>query len=733
MRPSPVFDYDFEQFFPQQDEDLSFYTEYTKKFGSDNDYLLSAFAADSGFWSEEQVLERFFQLSDELQELQGVDSVISVFSIQVPRIGVFGISTRPLISRDLEKGVNLQGDLEAYQGTLISEKGDSFLMLIRNKPSLSKEAGDQLYAQILAVFERFEVEPIAVAGKIQTQGDFVSLMQQEFGLFLTLSIALIILLLVLIFRKFWIVICSVTVILMGMLFAFGVMVLMGQKLALMSVMQPTIFLIVGLSACIHLFTHLIHFLTLENEFQLAIKNTFKELIIPIWLTFLTTALGFLSLYFTTVPALKNFGLSTGIGVLLMFFAIYLFLPGLLSLLGAKRKIPTSSGKFFASLRPVVSLVLQKRKAILLVFFLITAGSLFLGSQLKINGFLLDNLPSDHPIQADFQFFDQNYRGSNPLEIYLSVKDSSQSLLDYELLAQVEKVETYLEKQLGPLTILSPNSLVKTLNQAQNQGDEKAYAFPSQGQYERLKRILSRLPESDKKQVLGRDNKEGRISARTADLGSYRMGKIRKEFEHFVRQEIDEELLEVRWTGTSFLIDKGHESVTQQMARGLGLAFLLVGAIAGYLFRSWRISVILLLPNVVPLIWMLGLMYFLGVEFKLTTAILFTVAFGIAVDDSIHFMSRLKMELAKGKTLIYAIKRTLLETGKAIIWTSLVLILGFSMLIFSQFGVTFYTGLLISSALFFALLADLILLPVLLLPMKTLIQQKQKKRSEARQN
>lgn len=725
LRPVLVFDYDFEQFFAQEDEDLTFYNEYKKKFGSDNDYLLTAFESNSQFWKDEAMLERYFQISEELQKLAGVDSVFSVFSIQIPRISAFGISFRPLISRNSEEGIKVHGELEEYRGKLISESGDSFLLLIRNQPELSKEAGDRLYGEILDVFKEFEVQPIAVAGKIQTQGDFVALMQQEFGMFLGLSIGLIIGLLFLIFRKFWIVLSSVTVIVLGILFAFSVILLMGQKLALMSVMQPTIFLIVGLSACIHLLTHLINFLKKNIEFHEAIRKTFEELITPVWLTFLTTSLGFLSLYFTTVPALKNFGLSTGIGVLLMFFAIFLFLPGFLSFLGGKLEIRNDTRKYHLPLRSMFSLVLNNRKTILTAFFLISIGSLILGSKLKINGFLLDNLPSDHPIQESFYFFDQSFRGSNPLEVYLSVKDSSQSLLDFEVLKEINAVENQLEKLLGPLTILSPNSLVKTLNQAQNQGDDQAYTFPSRGQYARLERILSRLPEKDKKQVLQNKEREGRISARTADLGSDRMGKIRTEFEDFVQKEINSELLEVRWTGTSFLIDEGHESVTWQMARGLGLAFLLVGGIAGYLFRSWRISLILLLPNVVPLIWMLGLMYFLGVEFKLTTAILFTVAFGIAVDDSIHFMSRLKMELAKGKSLIYAIKRTFLETGKAIILTSLVLILGFSMLIFSQFGVTFFTGLLISSALLFALLADLILLPVLLFPMKEIINSKQK--------
>ena len=202
-----------------------------------------------------------------------------------------------------------------------------------------------------------------------------------------------------------------------------------------------------------------------------------------------------------------------------------------------------------------------------------------------------------------------------------------------------------------------------------------------------------------------------------------MTALREELNEFVIQEVNPALLHVRWTGTAYLIDKGHKSVTLQMAKGLGVAFLLVGIIVGFLFRSWRISFLLLIPNFIPLIWMLGLMYLLGIEFKLTTAILFTVAFGIAVDDSIHFMSRLKQELMLGKNLIYGLKRTYLETGKAIVLTTIVLTAGFGLLIFSQFGVTHFTGLLISASMIFALLADLMLLPLLLLPLKKMWEKK----------
>ncbi|WP_373399220.1 efflux RND transporter permease subunit [Algoriphagus halophilus] len=344
----------------------------------------------------------------------------------------------------------------------------------------------------------------------------------------------------------------------------------------------------------------------------------------------------------------------------------------------------------------------------------------------MNGYLLDNLPENHPIKQDVHYFDEQYGGSNPLEIYLKAGPEASSLMDYQVLEALEKMESKLTELTGTDQFLSPLTLVKTINQAQNQGSAKAFVFPSPGQFQRMGRYLERAGEEINFKLLVNDHQEGRISGRSPDFGSYKMAQIRAAFEEFVSQEIDPQLLTIQWTGTAYLIDHGHQSVTIQMAKGLGVAFLVVGLIAGILFRSWRISLILLIPNVIPLIWMLGMMILLGIEFKLTTAILFTVAFGIAVDDSIHFMTRLRFELGKGKSLIYAMKRTVMETGRAIVLTTLILVMGFGLLIASDFGVTHFTGLLIAASLIVALLSDLLLLPVLLLPMKKVWEKKARK-------
>ncbi len=728
--PIPSFNYDFEQFFPQDDQDLGFYQQYEQDFESDNDYLLIALQNDQGDLLEKEFLEKSISVKNEISALNGIDTLISILDLKLPVIGLFGISYSKVLNWEApDKLKSSKSKLDQFKGSLISADGESLLFLIKNDPNLSKEQGDTLYRSIQKVFSENEIKPKAIAGKIQTQGDFVTLMQAEFGLFLGASLVLILIALILIFRSWWGVLVPILVLSLGILWAFSLILYSGKSLDIMAVMQPTIFLIVGLSALVHYFTHLNKQLKSGIAKEIAISKTFRELTFAVGLTIFTTAVGFLSLFFTSIPALKAFGLWTGVGIIVIFLALIVLTPGLLYLFPLSENSKKTTQKQEA-LHGLFYLILRKRKLVLVSFFAITVLSVILGFQLKVNGYLLDNLPLDHPIQEDFTYFDQQFGGSNPLEIYLEVGDSAESLLDFEVLQEIEKLEVKLSETFGELQIVSPLSLVKSLNQAQNQGSSAAFIFPSQGQYLRMKRYFDQILRINGPKIISRDQKSGRISSRVADLGSLEMGKRRSGILAFAEENVKGDLLKVRWTGTAYLIDRGHESVTRQMFQGLLVAFGVVGVVAGFLFRSWRLSFILLIPNIVPLVWMLGLMYLLGIEFKLITAILFTIAFGIAVDDSIHFMAKLKTEFDSGKNLLYAIKRTFLEAGRAISLTTVILVAGFALLALSQFGVTHFTGLLISFTLVFALLADLLLLPILLLPLKKVWDKKSSERIKA---
>jgi predicted RND superfamily exporter protein len=402
--------------------------------------------------------------------------------------------------------------------------------------------------------------------------------------------------------------------------------------------------------------------------------------------------------------------------MLMFGAVILLTPGLFYLFPGfvlKDKTPKSDW-WDRFLRLVLQVIFASQKQVLYVFLFVTIISLLCANQLKINGYILDGLPENSELLAEFGFFDREFGGSKPLEIHLERGASAKTIFDREVLEQIEKVEQFSVQTFGASNLVSPVFVAKFLNKAQNGGNEKAFRMPSRGHLERMQPLLAKWQDISPVRLFTEDQVQGRISGRTPDFGSYRSGKDKAKFDQFVSEEINPDLLRVRLTGTSHLIDVSHQNVTIQLAKGIGIAFIVVAIAVGFLFRSWLLPFLVLIPNILPLFWVAGFMWVIGAELSLSTAIIFTVAFGIAVDDTIHFMSKLKSEHENGKPWLYAIKRTYLETGKAIILTSAVLVSGFGILVFSQFGVTFYVGLLISLALFFALVCDMVLLPVLMI-------------------
>ena len=726
------FNYDFENFFQQDDPDLDFYQRYRATFQNDNDYLLLALENEQGIF-DSTFLAEALAFSQELKQMEGVDEVISILDQKEPVISPFGINYRPLL--DWTSGETLSTSAEnikqdrQWKGNLFDEKSNTLLLLVENKQMIAKEQGDALYENIEQKLKTYEFDGFKAAGKIKAQGAFVTLLQEEFSFFMTFAMCGVLILLWVMYRSWWGVVLPFVIIITGIFWSLAFLLLTGGELDVMSVMQPPILMVIGLSGMVHVVNHYQSALTSKLPKEIAIFNAFKTLGLPVFLTALTTALGFVSLYFTNVPSLMWFGVYTGFGVMFMFLALFSILPFALFQLPP---LPSSNRKLWAKrwnglLKYFYINVINRRKLVFIVFVLITLVAGYFMSRVKTNGYLLDSLPEDHALLEDFRFFDQNYGGSKPLEIYLQTADKDGSLLDYQVLQEIEKLEEFVVENYNSAFIMSPLTAVKAVNKAQNRGNDKAFTLPSALAYDRMQPLIERIGTTQNLKVWTEDRTEGRLSSRTADNGSLIGKRQKEELEAFVAKNIDEKVLQVRLTGTSFLIDKTHELVTYKVFTGLGFAFLLVGIIIGFLFRSWRVSFLVLLPNIVPLVWVGCVMYWFGIEFKLSTSIVFAIAFGIAVDDSIHFMTNLRMQMMKGQDLPTALINTFLTTGKAIVLTTIILVSGFAMLTFSDLEIPWFTGILVSLSLIFAVLADLFWLPVLLIPFKQVVEQKVNRR------
>jgi predicted RND superfamily exporter protein len=255
-----------------------------------------------------------------------------------------------------------------------------------------------------------------------------------------------------------------------------------------------------------------------------------------------------------------------------------------------------------------------------------------------------------------------------------------------------------------------------VRKALNGGLLSEYRLPdSEAELARLTRKVKLFRKKPEFRALALpDGTEGRLTGRMPDVGSIRADALNADLRRFLRAEVDSTVLQTRLTGSANLIDKNNENLTLNMITGMSIDIVMVTLIVLVLFRSLRMTAVVLIPNLVPILVVAGVMGAAGVNMKVSTSIIFTIAFGIAVDDTIHFISKLKLTLANETSLFQAVRKTYLMAGKAVIVTSLILVGGFSTLIFSSFDGTFYVGLLISLTLLFGVVAELTLLPILIL-------------------
>jgi hypothetical protein len=255
---------------------------------------------------------------------------------------------------------------------------------------------------------------------------------------------------------------------------------------------------------------------------------------------------------------------------------------------------------------------------------------------------------------------------------------------------------------------------KTIHKSINGEVQSHLQFPSKENYIDIKSILiSNKKNKEIKKVISSDGKHARISAKIKDVGSIIIKKHNEKLFAFIKANIDKNKIDVKITGAAHLIDRNNEYMVSNMTQGFLFSILVIAFLTYFLHRSWKMVLVFILPNMIPLLIIAGIMGFAGIELKAATSLVFSIAFGIATDDTIHFISRLKIELAYGKSLVYAFKRTYFETGKPIVLTTFILIGGFVSLMISDFQSTFYFGFLICITIVIAVIADLFLLPVLL--------------------
>lgn len=713
------FDYDFEKFYPPDDEDTQFFHSFRDKFDSDNDFLLLAVENDAGVF-EKDFLKKVDQFTHDIEHISTVQYVLSITNQQELFLPGGFVDTLAYINFD--KYDRVKDSTRIYKNeelinTFVAEKGNALGIFIRHDNFLSKKKSDALIVDIQTLKEKYKFDGLRITGRTIGQKYYIDVMSSEMMLFFLLSAVLVVIFLFIGFKSIWGILVPQFVILLGMLWLVGGMGLAGEPVNIILTVLPSIMFVVSMSDAIHFVSRYLDALrTNVTPFQ-AIIITINEVGVATFLTSLTTAIGFFTLYFVRVQPIQVFGVVMGIGVLLAFALTFLMLPSLFYFFPGPANIVKRNKDHFwkARLYRYFMWVHRKPKLIIWIASILLVVSVIGAFQMRANNFLMDDLNPKVQLKKDFVYMDENFGGVRPFSMVVQLKDTTSNFWSLENLNELDKVQSYLEDSMELHVRTSLLTAIKVMNRGRNAGKKEYFRLPQKQSRIRLYKKLLTLADEGKVLHTMMDSTQTNllISGTLPDAGNIEISERRERFENFL-SGIENKKMTYRITGSAFLIDKNMGYLARSMVLGLGLSILIVALIMGLIYKSARMLIISIIPNVIPLVFIAGIMGFLGIELKTSTAIIFTIAFGIAVDDTIHFLGKFRHELAKGKSKMYALKRSYLTTGKAMILTSLILCSGFLLLVMSSFMGTIYMGILLCITLLFALIVDMTLLPVLLM-------------------
>lgn len=715
------FNYDFEAFFPNEDKELVVYEHFRKTFEHDNEFVLLGIENKKGIFKQDFLL-KIDSLSRELKTIKHVDRVISPTTLkQLNFAGLAPVEVNMLHINDstLYKtdSINIYSSPELI-GSFFPADAGSVCIFIKTADNLSKVKSDTLSANIERAFSHYHFNEVHYVGRIVAQDVYLKNLQHEFVIFLIIAFSLVVLFLFFTFRSIYGIIVPVTIVLFSIIWTLGIMGAIGKPIDIMTVMLPTMIFIAGMSDVVHFFSKYFDELHKKTPKEQIFPLILKEVGFPTFLTLITTIVGFLSLLFSSIKPIRDFGIYTSIGITIAFILSYTLLPAIMFLFTPHRLIKKQSEENTTNnaMRRLFFWIFRHQKSILLVTVIVLAASVWGITKIRVNNILLEDLSDKVRIKQDFNFFDKHYSGVRPFEIKVDITDSTKKVWDYEVIKEIDKLDIFLAKNYKMGFMLTPAGVAKNINKALNGNDPSYYKLPeTKEDYEEIKNyIFKNRKNKDVKRIIASDGKSCRITGKIEDMGSLKIKELNAKLTAFTNSKINNDLISYTITGAAALMDKNNEYMVDNMIQGFGWSIGIIALLTFFLHRSWRMVLVFILPNFIPMVIIAGFMGFAGIELKAATSLVFSIAFGIATDDTIHFISRLKIELGYGKSLLYAFKRTYFETGKPIILTTFILVGGFMSLMVSDFQSTFYFGFLICITIVVALVAELFLLPILLI-------------------
>ncbi len=739
--------YEFTKAIPEDNPKYVIYKQFVKKFGVDGTTMVVGFESDSLYTPS--FFNAFVALHQSIKSIPGVTDVLSVpsaYDLKKDSVNTKFVATKiftPPYTNDsiLKKHKAAFESIPFYKNLLYNPDSHAYMIAISFVPdSINSAARSHIITTLnvqLDAFSNVRKIELHKSGLPYIRTILADRIKKEMFWFLIGSLVLCAITLLLFFRSFSAMLMSLAVVAMGVIWSFGTMVLLGQKITLLTALIPPLIVVIGIPNCIYFLNKYHTSFKETNDKEKAIVNMVGRMGIVTLFCNITAAIGFFVFAFTKSPLLKEFGWVSGINIMTLFLISLFFIPPVLTYLKAPQ--PSHMRYLDNAFLEKVLVKIERwtfvhTKWVFGITIILVIASGFGLAKIKKEAFIVDDLPKKDKLYTDLKWFEQQGGGVMPMEIVVDTKKKNGLVRSIHPLEDIDRMHQYLTAQpeLGkPIGLVEG---IKFAKQTFYDGDTLSYTIPTGTEmafiapYLKLGSNLNNAANKNANnptQLLSKfidSNKQAtRISVNMKDIGSAKLPTFLNRIDSATKVIFDSSKYDIQVTGSSVTFLEGSNFIIKGLSESIFWAFLLIAICMIFLFRSFPILMCSLIPNIVPLLMTAGIMGWVGISLKPSTVLVFSVALGIAIDVTIRFLVNYKQELPRlNNNVAITLVQTIKHTGISIIYTSLVLVAGFVIFCFSDFGGTKALGWLTSLTLVVSTLTNLILLPALI---KTFIKQK----------
>ncbi len=717
------------------------YDEFLKHFGEEGNLIVMG-VKDSTIFTPAK-FKAWNKLSKDIGKFSEVELTLSVGNLQKleKKADTTGFELVPFITDSVFTDANLAvykdelfNKLPFYDGLIYSPDKQSIRSAIYLKKDIvnTAERRDFVVDDLIPLIKKFEAE---TGVKVHTSGmPYIRTLNSqsiidEIGLFIGAALFITSLIFFFFFRSWRATFISMCTVIIGVMWAFGFLGLMHYEITVLTALIPPLIIVIGIPNCIFLINKYQQEIKLHGNQAKSLQRVITKVGNATLMTNLTTASGFATFILVKSELLSEFGIVASINIVAIFLLCLLIIPIIYSYMSVpKDKHLKHLNKMWINkfVNWVERMVRDRRITIYIVAVLLLCASIIGIFQIKISGSLIEDMPKNTGFFDDIRFFEKEYEGIMPLEIMVDTK-KKKGVMSLSTLKRIDELQDHIKEIPEFAKPLSVVELVKYSKQAYYNGNPEYYQLPNS--QERTFLLSYAKTSSTKTNLLNSyvdsTGQFARITTFMKDTEPDRFGRIEEDLHKEINKVFPPERYNVSVTGKALVFQKGTRYLVNNLILSLSLAIFLIAIFMAWMFRSFKMIIISLIPNLLPLLITAGVMGFVGVPIKPSTILVFSIAFGISVDDTIHFLAKYRQELIannwKIKKSVFAAVR---ESAISMFYTSIVLFFGFSVFTISSFGGTVALGALVSITLLFAMLSNLLLLPTLLLSLERSIANKE---------